>query len=204
KYYCSVSGDQFFYDNVVEADPTDPNVVFVGGSFGYNLTPPSGGIFRSTDGGQTWVNLGYDQHPDFHALAFDPTNTSHVLLGSDGGVWFSTHRGGGPGGITDPLNANDWQSLNGVVAPNSAVVSRSGLRIAQFSSIGVAPQVAPGAESERFWGGTQDNGTLRKSVNSNTWFDTSSGDGGQVVVDWTPDTCALAPSCYVYGTYTAV
>src|SRR5262249_47394884 len=64
--------------------------------------------------------------------------------------------------------------------------------------------VPRGADSERFWGGTQDNGTLRKSSGSPTWFDTSSGDGGQAVVDWTPDSCALAPSCFVFGTYTAV
>ena len=63
------------------------------------------------------------------------------------------------------------------------------------------PQVPAGANSERFWGGTQDNGTLRKSVNSQTWFDASSGDGGQALVDPTTDACALAPSCYVYGTY---
>jgi photosystem II stability/assembly factor-like uncharacterized protein len=199
--YC---GTQCFYDNVIEVDPTDPNVVFAGGSFGYTLSPPSGGIFRSTDGGQTWVNLGWDQHPDFHALAFDPTNTKHVLIGSDGGVWFSTNRGGRPGGTTDPLNAVDWTDLNGNVAPNSATVSRNGLRIAQFTSIATAPQVPPGTESERFWGGTQDNGTLRKSVNSNTWFDTSSGDGGQAIVDWTSDSCALGPSCYVYGTFFGV
>ena len=35
------------YDNVIETDPNNPNVVFAGGSFGYDLSPPSGGIFRS-------------------------------------------------------------------------------------------------------------------------------------------------------------
>jgi uncharacterized repeat protein (TIGR01451 family) len=191
--YCAISGDQCFYDNVVEADPTNPNVVFLGGSFGYNLNPQSGGVYRSTDGGQTWVNLGWDQHPDFHALAFDPSNTKHVLVGSDGGVWFSPNLGGRPNGTADPLNAVDWQDING-----------RGLRIAQFTSIGTVPQVPPGADSERFWGGTQDNGTLRKSVNSQTWFDMSSGDGGQAIVDWTSDTCTLGPSCFVYGTFFGV
>jgi photosystem II stability/assembly factor-like uncharacterized protein len=111
--YC---GTQCFYDNVIEVDPNDPDVVFAGGSFGYSLSPPSGGIFRSTDGGDTWVNLGWDQHPDFHALAFDPNDTRHVLVGSDGGVWYSENRGGRPDGTTDPLKAVDWQNLNGVRA----------------------------------------------------------------------------------------
>ena len=65
---------QCFYDNVIEADPNNPNIVFAAGEFGYDLHPQSGGIFRSDDGGQTWKNLGCDQHPDFHAFAFDPTN----------------------------------------------------------------------------------------------------------------------------------
>ena len=88
-------GTQCFYDNVVEVDPTNPNVVFVGGSFGYDLSPQSGGIFRSTNGGRSWVNLGWDLHPDFHALAFDPSNTKHVLIGNDGGVWYSAIAAGG-------------------------------------------------------------------------------------------------------------
>ena len=53
----------------------------------------------------------------------------------------------------------------------------------------------------RLWGGTQDNGTMRKSVNSNTWFDVGGGDGGQVVVDPTSESCTLGPSCYVYSTF---
>ena len=50
------------------------NVVFAAGQFNYDIG--SGGVFRSDDGGQTWRNLGYDQHPDFHALAFNPANTA--------------------------------------------------------------------------------------------------------------------------------
>ncbi len=68
--YC---GDQCFYDNVIEVDPTNPDIVFAAGQFNYDIG--SGGIFRSDDGGQTWKNLGFDQHPDFHALAFNPANT---------------------------------------------------------------------------------------------------------------------------------
>src|SRR5262249_24554788 len=75
--YC---GTQCFYDNVIEVDPRDPSIVYAGGSFGYDLSPQSGGIFRSTDGGHTWLNLGWDLHPDFHALAIDPANPAHVLI----------------------------------------------------------------------------------------------------------------------------
>ncbi|MFL5982280.1 MAG: hypothetical protein ACJ74R_11280, partial [Gaiellaceae bacterium] len=182
--YC---GQQCTYDNVIEADPTNPNVVFAGGMFDYDITH-AGGIYRSDDGGATWRNLGYDMHPDFHALAFNPANTQQVVIGNDGGVSTSDTQGGRQA-AGSPLSGNTWTNLNG-----------RGLAIAQFTSIGIAPQVAPGTDSMRFWGGTQDNGTMRKSVNTKTWFDLGQGDGGQVLVDPTPDTCALGPSCFVYGT----
>jgi uncharacterized repeat protein (TIGR01451 family) len=194
--YC---GGQCFYDNVIEADPTNPDVVFAAGQFDYGIG--SGGIFRSTDGGQTWRNLGYDQHPDFHALAFNPADTMKVAIGSDGGVWYSTSRGGRPN-AADPLSAVTWQNLNGGVNPLTAgVTSRTNLSIAQFTSIAIAGQVPSGADGERFWGGTQDNGTPRKSVNNKTWFDVANGDGGQVIVDPTAESCVLGPSCFVYGTF---
>jgi uncharacterized repeat protein (TIGR01451 family) len=172
--YC---GGQCFYDNVVEVDPNDTNIVYAAGQFNYAIG--SGGVYRSDDGGQTWKNLGFHQHPDFHALAFggDPAN---VLIGSDGGVWFSEDRGGrepGSAGEGD-LTANDWVNLNG-----------GGLQITQFSSIANNPTFPA-----RVWGGSQDNGTERKSATSQSWFDLYGGDGGQVLVDPTD-------FHYNYGTY---
>jgi uncharacterized repeat protein (TIGR01451 family) len=174
--YCA---EQCSYDNVIEADPTNPDVVFAAGQFGYDLSPQSGGIFRSDDGGQTWKNLGWDQHPDFHAFAWDAANPGGVIAGSDGGVWYSPTKGGRPS-RTDPLDAVDWIDLNG-----------GGLSIAQFTSIATNPSFP---DQARFWGGTQDNGTMRKSAANDTWFDMTSGDGGQVLVDPTD-------SNFVYGTY---
>jgi uncharacterized repeat protein (TIGR01451 family) len=198
--YC---GQQCFYDNVIEVAPDNENVVFAAGQFDYDIG--SGGIFRSDDGGMTWKNLGYEQHPDFHALAFDPNNSMNVISGSDGGVWYSTSRGGRPN-QSDPLSAVTWQNLNGTVVPTTAGVTfRTDLQISQFTSIATVPQIPV-----RFWGGTQDNGTLRKSGASQTWFDVASGDGGQVLVDPTFDpasgTCpaGFAPSCFVYGTFFGV
>jgi len=205
--YCST---QCFYDNVIEPDPTNPNIVFVAGSFGYNMPIPSGGVFRSDDGGTTWKNIGWDMHPDFHALAFDPNDSSKVLVGNDGGVWYSTSRGGRTAPETGPcmskscLNKTTWQDVNGTVNPATAgVIHRTGLQISQFTSIAVVPQmlVPVGAATQRFWGGTQDNGTLRKSVNSQTFFDQSSGDGGQVVIDQTDQNSCGFGACFVFGTF---
>ncbi|GAA0930631.1 hypothetical protein GCM10009554_13950 [Kribbella koreensis] len=182
--YCA---EQCSYDNVIVADPVNPDIVYAAGQFNYAIG--SGGIFRSDDGGQTWKNLGWDQHPDFHALAYDPAHPEHVLIGSDGGVWYSGDRGGRPN-ATDPLSAVTWQNLNGTVDPATAAVThRTGLQLGQFTSVANAPTV-PG----RVWGGTQDNGTDRKSTASASWFDVASGDGGQVLVDPTD-------ANYVFGTY---
>jgi uncharacterized repeat protein (TIGR01451 family) len=192
--YC---GTQCFYDNFVKPDPTNPNVVYVGGSYGYNNTPQSGGVYRTTDGGATWKSLGYDLHPDFHAFAFQPNNTQHVAVGNDGGIWQSA-TGGGRNGATDPLSAAQWENLNGAVHPTTgALIHSTGLRITQFTSMATVPQV-PG----QYWGGTQDNGTLRKSLANTRWFDQAGGDGGQVIVDQTT-TNPLNPAlpAYVFGTF---
>ena len=168
--YC---GEQCWYDNVIETDPTNPDVVYAGGMFNYGSG--TGGIYRSDDGGATWKDLGWDQHPDFHAFAFDPNNPNHVLIGSDGGVWYSENRGGrtAPGAAIDAV---DWQDVNGY-----------GLQITQFTSIATNP-----TRPTRFWGGSQDNGT--EAAYGHSWYDLYSGDGGQVLVDPTD-------YHYVYGTY---
>ena len=191
--YC---GTQCFYDNVVETDPINPNIVFVAGSFGYNMPIPSGGVFRSDDGGTTWKNLGWDLHPDFHALAFDPNNPAHVLIGNDGGIWASPDRGGRNGtsdAQNDPasLQSADFQNfdLNSNIDPNTGAETPDGLQISQFDSIATNPARPP-----RIWGGSQDNGTERKATATTQWFDLASGDGGQVLVDPTDST-------HVYGTY---
>ncbi|MCU1538270.1 MAG: hypothetical protein JWP82_2621 [Humibacillus sp.] len=191
--YC---GTQCFYDNVVKPDPTNPDVVYVLGSYGYNNSPQSGGVYRSTNGGATWQNLGYDLHPDFHALAFQPTDTKHVVIGNDGGVWQSHTGGGRPAGTS--LSAADWENLNGQVNPTTAALIHStGLAITQFTSIATVPKV-PG----QYWGGTQDNGTLRKSTVNSRWFDQASGDGGQVIVDQTtPNPYSTSFPAFVFGSY---
>jgi uncharacterized repeat protein (TIGR01451 family) len=194
--YC---GTQCFYDNVIKPDPTNPDIVYVMGSYGYNLSPQSGGIYRTTTGGGSWLNLGYDLHPDFHAFAFQPNNTSHIVIGNDGGVWQSQNKGGRLTG--GALSTVEWENLNGQVNPGTAALIHStGLQITQFTSAATVPNI-PG----QYWGGTQDNGTLRKSLANDRWFDQASGDGGQVIVDQTTKNAGNANvPAYVFGTYTGI
>jgi|GEM_PF-966687 len=189
--YCNQSptspNSQCFYDNVLEVDPSNANIVFAIGL--YNYDTGSGGVYRSMDGGANWVDIGFNLHPDYHAIAIRKDDPANVVIGNDGGAWLSTSRGGRllP---SDPLDATTWINLNGLVDPSSAtVLARTGLQLGQFESIATNPAVA-----NRFYGGFQDNGTQRKSTGSSTWFDVASGDGGQVLVDPTD-------ANYVYQTY---
>lgn len=57
----------------------------------------------SEDGGLSWVraqNSSGWAHVDMHALWINPKNTSHMYLGTDGGVYMSVDRG------------NNWIFLN--------------------------------------------------------------------------------------------
>jgi photosystem II stability/assembly factor-like uncharacterized protein len=64
----------FYYTNV-DADPVDPDVVYVG----------SEGFFRSGDGGKTWERRS-TPHGDNHDLWIDPHDTDVWIQSNDGGA----------------------------------------------------------------------------------------------------------------------
>jgi len=81
-------GGQGWYNNIVAVEPTNSDVVYVGGI----------DLWRSTDGGANWTNLtrGYQGgpvHVDQHAIAFHPKNPKAFYLGNDGGMYKSSNRG---------------------------------------------------------------------------------------------------------------
>jgi hypothetical protein len=94
--------------------PTDPNVVFMGGT----------NLYRSTDGFQTSNNIswvgGYDpagqtsdggypnHHPDNHDLAFLPSDPDILYSANDGGIYVS-HDCLDDNGTAHPI---DWTILN--------------------------------------------------------------------------------------------
>src|SRR5206468_578116 len=50
-------------------------------------------VQATDDGGKTFRRQPWAIHPDNHALAFDPTDPRHLLVGNDGGL-YETHDGG--------------------------------------------------------------------------------------------------------------
>lgn len=69
-----------FYFGKVRVDPQNDQRLYVLGF----------GVAVSDDGGKTFLNTGAkDIHGDCHAMWIDPANSNHVLLGTDGGIYFS-------------------------------------------------------------------------------------------------------------------
>jgi FG-GAP-like repeat len=90
-------GGQCFYDMIVAVDPSNPNLVLIGGSGDYDAfqTPNK----RSVDG-TNFAKASVGLHPDTHAIEFSPSNPLIVWHGNDGGIFKSTD-----GGAT-------WTSMN--------------------------------------------------------------------------------------------
>ncbi|MBY0494975.1 MAG: glycosyl hydrolase [Cyanobacteria bacterium] len=64
-----------FYYTHVFGDPSNKDVVYMQNT----------GLFRSTDGGKTTVQVGQNTHGDHHDLWVDPDDPMHVIDGNDGG-----------------------------------------------------------------------------------------------------------------------
>jgi photosystem II stability/assembly factor-like uncharacterized protein len=153
-------GGQGWYNNVIKVHPTNPNIVYTGGI----------NLFKSINGGTGWnpISDGYGSpyvHVDQHAIAFDPTNSSVMYFGCDGGMFKSTDSGSS---FTD-LNVD--------------------LRTVQFYSGAVHPT------QSIYYGGTQDNGTL-KSTSPPSWSQSLGGDGGVTFVNYQTPTTVYTE--YVY------
>ncbi len=166
---------QGWYDNVIAVDPVDPNRVWVGGI----------DLFRSDDGGANWgmgahayleQNVPQYVHPDHHAIVFHPqyngTTNQIMFVGNDGGIYRTANaRGVVAMGANAACNAAAtgvfWTSLN------------NGYGVTQFY------HGLPYPSGQTYFGGTQDNGTLRGSdaAGVNAWNEILGGDGGYVAVD---------------------
>jgi photosystem II stability/assembly factor-like uncharacterized protein len=149
----SSDGGQGDYDSTLAVNPSNPNVVYAGGSF------DAGSFLQSTDGGLTWTDIekgadGNGVHADHHAIAFDAAG--RLLDGDDGGLWRLDNAT--PGSI-------HWTDLNG------------GLSTIQDNSIALSP-----ADPNLLYGATQDNGT-DVYVSRQAGVVTDGGDGGVVLVD---------------------
>jgi photosystem II stability/assembly factor-like uncharacterized protein len=110
-----------FYFGQIRVDPSDYHRLYVLGIV----------MHFSADGGRTFRpgSAALGAHPDFHALWIDPRDPDHLVLGSDGGLFFSYDRG------------KNWEHLEN-------------LPVGQFYAVAVDMRWP-----YRVYGGLQDNGS---------------------------------------------
>jgi photosystem II stability/assembly factor-like uncharacterized protein len=110
------------YFSQIRVDPKNPDRVW--------LLATS--LYRSVDGGKTFSSdsTALNVHPDHHAMWIDPNDPRHIMLGNDGGVFFTYDAG------------HRWDYVNN-------------LPIGQFYDVAVDAR-----EPYWIYGGTQDNGTF--------------------------------------------
>ena len=173
------SANQFFtqgwYDNQIAVDPKNPDIVWTAGI----------DLMRSDDGGTTWGVASYwwfdsgdpnYAHADNHAITFHPkyngASNRQMFVASDGGVYRTDNARAQVGRTVAAVCGNPvdgqvtWTSLN------------NGYQVTQFYHGTVYP------DGQRFFGGTQDNGTLRGGVGTGqNWSEIRGGDGGYVAVN---------------------
>lgn len=174
---CFGQTSQFFnqgwYDNIIAVDPADANRVWVGGV----------DLFRSDDGGANWgiashwwADSGSSAyaHADQHAIVFHPqfngTTNKIMFVGNDGGLFKTTDAraatGTGASAVCNQITSLSWSGLN------------NNYGVTQFY------HGAPYPTGTSYFGGTQDNGTVRGTTGGGVnWTTILGGDGGYVAVD---------------------
>lgn len=80
----------------VAVAPSDPNIVWVGTGEENprNSASWGDGVYRSTDGGKTWTNMGLRQSYQIGAVVIHPTNPDIVYVGALGRLWGSSEERG--------------------------------------------------------------------------------------------------------------
>ncbi len=129
----------------------NPSVIFIG----------SADLYRTSDGGKTWVSEGsyaHNVHPDIDGYSF-VGNSNAMYLGTDGGVYYTAD-------VTAP--SITWKNLNG---------NTPTLRV--YPGMSQHP-----TNANVIIAGTQDEGTMLYS-GSTTWTTPACGDGGSTAISQT-------------------
>src|SRR5436305_7906496 len=73
----------------VTVDPKNPKTIWVGTGEAWtrNSTSVGDGIYKSTDGGDNWTNVGLHDSERIAKILVDPTNTDTVYVCTPGKLW---------------------------------------------------------------------------------------------------------------------
>lgn len=168
-----ITRGQSWYDLILAVSPTNPDVVIIGGV----------DMAKSEDGGQSWTQISRwsnddnpcdgiaHVHADIHNIVFRPNHPSEALIGSDGGIDYSTNLGVAPSPTFEARDKNFTTTQFYAVATDNV------------------------ANSDYYIGGTQDNGSqqLRNDLGFSS-VEVYGGDGAFAHVDQLDRTYQLVSS----------
>jgi photosystem II stability/assembly factor-like uncharacterized protein len=81
----------------VELDPNDPdNVIYVGTGEPWprNSVSIGDGLYKSTDGGKSWLNIGFKNSERISDVIVNPDNSNEVYVGVLGALWSDSEERG--------------------------------------------------------------------------------------------------------------
>ncbi len=163
-------GGQGSYDLTIAVDPTDPNLVYLGGDR-MDAPPWGGSIWRCTiqaSGGSYRVgqsaSIGTHAHADVHYLCHTPDDPNELWCGCDGGVFLN----------------RDAKRQGEFVSQNNGLACLCSNFIAQHPT-----------DPNILFSGLQDNGTARTASGS-IWNHVMGGDGGYCLINWKDPNKVLA------------
>jgi photosystem II stability/assembly factor-like uncharacterized protein len=151
------------YFSQVRVDPNNDQRIWMGGVQ----------MYYSDDGGRTFrQNLVQRVHSDFHAIWIDPRDSSHLMLGCDGGIYMSRDRG------------RNWSFVNTVP-------------LGQFYEIGLDMSkpyhICGGLQDNNAWCGPSATLDSRGITNAD-WYTVGGGDGFYAQIDPTDPNIVYAES----------
>ena len=179
---------------MLEADPVNPNKVFVGGI----------NLHRTTNGGATgttnpWTQLSqwyggtfngtsYQYvHADQHGASILESDPNKILFGNDGGVFLSMDGGDNMSSRNDNYHTSQYYTV--AVAPSTMFadhrVTVSGRDLRNLASFPKTVTQAEAGRQDVFVGGLQDNGTqfsVDRSNGSTTSTRSGGGDGAATML----------------------
>lgn len=150
---------QAWYDLILAVHPTNPDMVIAGGI----------DLHRTTNGGSSWTALsGWSRvnelayvHADQHAVQFRPDYPNEIIIGNDGGIYYSQNGG------------------NAAATPSFAS-KNTGYNVTQLYSVSGKNE----ASANYFLTGAQDNGSLLfKNPGKSDAFEILGGDGSFAHID---------------------